>query len=83
MTPLYSNIDGVVYFSLSMPGYHPDIPVPIQFWLGVPRDPNDRKVREFMDSLETSWFDFLRALTRQTIPRLAQGGVKLQDIKIF
>lgn len=79
---LYSNIDGIVYFSWTMPGHHSNIPLPIQFWIGVPRDPSDIKIKEFMDHLEGLWFEFLRTVTRQPIPRLVQGSIKLQDINI-
>jgi hypothetical protein len=81
-SPLYSNIHGIVYFSWSTPGYHRDIPAPILFWIGVPRDSSDSRVKEFMDRLESHWFKFIRAFTGQEIPRLEQNGINLQDIKI-
>jgi hypothetical protein len=81
-SPQYSNIEGVVYFSWSMLGHHPNIPLPVQFWMGFPRDSNDVKLREFIDHLEILWYEFQCTLTGQRIPRLVQTGSNLRDIKI-
>jgi hypothetical protein len=78
----YSNIDGMVYFSWTMPGRLPNIPRPIQFWMGFPRDPNDTKVKEFMDHLENLWYEFQCDVMGHRIPRMIEKSNLLQDIKI-
>jgi hypothetical protein len=78
----YSNIDGFVYFSWSMPGRVPNIPMPIQFWIGGARDPNDTKTQEFIDKLERRWYEFQCKATGQNVPRLVQKSNFLKEIKI-
>ena len=78
----YSSIDGIVYFSWSMPGHHPHIPKPIQFWIGFPRDIKDVITGKFINSLEELWYEFQCNLMGQRIPRVIEKGALLQDIKI-
>lgn len=78
----YSNIDAVVYFSLSMPGRHPNIPLPIQFWTGFGRDLEDLRIREFVDKLEVLWFEFQRSVLGLRIFRATEKSILLPDIKI-
>jgi hypothetical protein len=68
----YSNIDAVVYFSCSFPGYHPKVSLPIQFWTGFQRDPADQRVREFIDHLESLWFEFQRSVMGRRIRRIEE-----------
>jgi len=81
-SPLYSNIRGVVYFTLSSPGYHQAVSMPILFWLGIPCDPNDNEMKTFMNYLETHWFSFIREVKGQAVLRMIDQRIRLQDIKI-
>jgi len=79
----YSNIDGIVYFSLSMLSRLPDIPVPIQFWTGGSRDSNDMETREFIDRLEELWYKFQCQTIGQPMPRIETTKDTLRNLKFI